>query len=81
MKIVYRFLPCDEAGCPREDSNVSIQTDDVLRVGSVVDASALGYEHWEVVEIRDDSGPLIAATDQDGMSIPLGGTVVCRGIG
>jgi hypothetical protein len=51
-----------------------------IEVGSVIEASLLGYAEWEVVEIRDSSGPLGAACDTNGVPIAVVGTLVCRGI-
>jgi hypothetical protein len=49
-------------------------------VGSVIEAGVLGYQRWEVVEVRQDPGGLISVTGADGHPIPLGGTLVCRGV-
>lgn len=51
-----------------------------IEVGSVVEASLLGYAEWEVVEIRESSGPIGAACDSSGVPIVVVGTLVCRGI-
>jgi len=51
-----------------------------IEVGSVIEASLLGYAEWEVVEIPDSSGPLGAACDTNGVPIAAVGTLVCRGI-
>jgi hypothetical protein len=47
----------------------------------VIEADLLGYHRWEVVEVREDSGGLISAAAGDSDPIPLGGTLVCRGVG
>ena len=80
-KVAYRFLPCDEDGRTRENSQyTSIRdADEVIGVGSVIHASLFGYDHWEVIEIRDDSGGLTSASSE-GTAIPLCGTLVCRAV-
>jgi len=81
-RVAYRFVPCAEDGRPRNGSQyTSIRdTSENIRVGSVLEASLLGYTRWEVIEMRADSGGLLDATGADGMDIPLGGTLVCRGV-
>jgi len=81
-KVAFRFLPCDDEGRLREQSQLtSIHgTGEILAVGSVIEADLLGYQRWEVVEVRADSGGLTSATGADGDSIRLGGTLVCRGV-
>jgi hypothetical protein len=81
-KVAYRFLPCDDEGRAREQSQLTSIHDaaEPVAVGSVVEADMLGYQRWEVVEVREDSGVLMSATDADGERIPLGGTLVCRGV-
>lgn len=80
--VAYRFLPYDDDGSPRENSNLTLicDEDENIGLGSVVDADLLGYEKWEVIEMCIGSGPLISARDADGDAIPLEGTLVCRGI-
>jgi len=80
--MAYRFLPCDEDGRPIEGSQLTSIRDDSERieVGSVIEAELLGYAEWEVVEVRESSGPIGAACDSDGVPIPVVGTLVCRGI-
>ena len=51
-----------------------------IEVGSVIEASLLGYAEWEVVEIRESSGPIGAACDSNGIPIAVVGTLVCRGL-
>ena len=51
-----------------------------IEVGSVIEASLLGFCEWEVVEIRESPGPIGAACDSDGVPIAVVGTLVCRGI-
>jgi hypothetical protein len=81
-KVAYRFLPCDDAGRPRENSQYGVVTEarETLGVGSVIEADLFGYHEWKVIELRDESNSLFAATDADGTPIPLGGTLVCRGV-
>jgi hypothetical protein len=81
-KIAFRFLPCDDEGRLREQSHLTSthDTGETLAVGSVIEADILGYQRWEVVEVREDSSGLASATGADGDSIPLGGTLVCRGV-
>jgi hypothetical protein len=81
-KVAYRFLPCDETGRPRENSQYTTVADDgeVLGVGSVLDVAVFGYEEWEVVEVRQDRGSFISAFDADGTPLGFGGTLVCRGV-
>jgi len=83
-KVAYRFVPCDEDGRPRENSQYTWVCDasEKIEVGSVLetDAPSLGYRRWEVVEIREDSGGLIRAIGRDGTPRGFGGTLVCRGI-
>jgi hypothetical protein len=81
-KVAYRFLPCDDAGRPRENSQYTIVRDGLepLGVGSVIEADLFGYHEWKAIELRDESNSLLAAADADGTPIPLGGTLVCRGV-
>jgi hypothetical protein len=74
-KVAFRFLPCDDQGRLREQSQLTSihDTGETLAVGSVIEADLLSYERW-------DSGGLTSATGADGDSIPLGGTLVCRGV-
>ena len=46
----------------------------------MIEASLLGYAEWEVVEIRESSGPVGAACDSNGIPIAVVGTLICRGI-
>jgi hypothetical protein len=61
-KVAYRFLPCDDQGRAREQSQLTAIHDaaEPVAVGLVV--------------------VLMSATDADGERIPLGGTLVCRGV-
>jgi hypothetical protein len=81
-KLAYRFLPCDDEGRPRENSQYTTVAGDgeMLGIGSVVEAAIFGYEEWEVVEVRQDRGHLVSAFDADGTPLPFGGTLVCRGV-
>jgi hypothetical protein len=81
-KIAYRFVPCDEAGQPREDSQLTSIRDgsERIEVGSLIAADLLGFVEWEVVEVRAASGARGSAAEADGTQIPLGGTIVCRGV-
>jgi hypothetical protein len=81
-KIAYRFLPCDEGGRPMEESQLTSirEGSERIEVGSVIEANLLGYAEWEVVEIREASGPIGAACDSNGVPIAVVGTLVCRGI-
>jgi hypothetical protein len=81
-KVAYRFLPCDDEGRPREQSQLTSIHDasESVAVGSLIEADILGYQRWEVVDVREDSGGLLSATGAGGDSIPLGGTLVCRGV-
>ena len=82
-RVAFRFLPCDDEGHPREQSQFTSIHDaaELVAIGSVIEADLLGYHRWEVAEVREDSGGLTSATDADGDPIPLGGTLVCRGVG
>ena len=77
--VAYRFVPCDEEERPREDSRYTTIAAERLGVGSRVEAALLGYDTWEVIEVRDETGPLVGAKDGFGNDIALAGTVVCRG--
>ena len=81
-KVAYRFLPCDQDGHPRETSRYTTIAEDgeELGLGSVIEAEILGYRTWEVVDVRETPGSLLAATDAVGTEMPLGGTLVCRGL-
>lgn len=81
--MAYRFLPCDDEGRPREQSQFTSIHDATERVsvGSVIEADLLGYRRWEVVEMREGSEGLMSVTGADGDPIPVGGTLVCRGVG
>lgn len=82
-KLAYRFLPCGDDGQPRENSAYTTIADaeEELGVGSVLMAEIFGYREWEVIEVREDSGSLISATEADGSPLAIGGTLVCRGVG
>ena len=81
-KVAFRFLPCDDNGRPREQSQFTSihDTSESVAVGSLIEADLLGYRRWEVVEVREETGGLMSATVSDGDPIPLGGTLVCRGV-
>jgi hypothetical protein len=81
-KVAFRFFPCDDEGRPREQSQLTSIHDaaEAVGVGSVIEADLFGYDRWEVVEVREDSGGLMSATGADGASIPFGGTLICRGV-
>jgi hypothetical protein len=81
-EVAYRFLPCDDEGRPRDGSQYTtvVDDDEDLGVGSVIEAAIFGYREWEVIEVRETPAPLIRAADADGSEIPLGGTLVCRGL-
>ena len=81
-KVAYRFLPCDDEGRPRENSQYTTISDDgeALGVGSVLEADISSYAEWEVVEVRQDRGSFVSASDADGPPLGFGGTLVCRGV-
>jgi hypothetical protein len=81
-KVAYRFVPCDDTGRPREHSQLTTIRDasEKIEVGAIVTADLLGHLEWEVVEIRKSSGPLARVNEADGTPIPVGGTLVCRGL-
>jgi hypothetical protein len=81
QEVAYRFIPCDEEGRPRENSQLTIVTVQDLGVGSTIDQEMLGYSSWEVLELLPEARPLLGAGDGLGSDIPLAGTLVCRGIG
>jgi hypothetical protein len=76
----YRFVPCDDNGHPRENSQYTTITHEPLGVGSRIDATLFGYTVWEVVEVTTETKPLLEARDRDGNDLPLAGTVICRGV-
>jgi hypothetical protein len=78
--VAYRFVPCDADGHPRENSQYTTISTERLGVGSRIDADLLGYQTWEVVEVRKATSPLLGAQDRGGKDIPLAGTVICRGV-
>ena len=80
-QVAYRFVPCDEAGQPREDSRYTTVTTERLDVGSRIDAAIFGYTRWEVIEVRSETEPLLGALDSSGNDVPLAGTLICRGVG
>ena len=82
-KIAYRFLPCDDEGRPREQSQFTSIHDatEAVGVGSVIEADLLGYRRWEVVEVRKRAEGLMSVTGAEGDPIPVEGTLVCRGVG
>jgi hypothetical protein len=51
-----------------------------LGVGSRIEVALFGYACREVVEVREDNGPLVAVRGRFGRDIPLAGTLVCRGV-
>ena len=75
----YRFVACDDEGGPRASSQYTTIAAERLGVGSRVEAALLGYDTWVVIEVRDETGPLVGAKDRCGNDIALAGTVVCRG--
>ena len=79
-QVAYRFLPCDEEGRPRENSRYTTISTGRLDVGSRIDVAIFGYTTWEVVEVRNQSGPLLGARDRFGNEVPLAGTLICRGV-
>ena len=81
-RIAYRFVPCDQDGKPRENSQYTLipEKDEPIEVGSVIGANLLGYCEWEVVEIRPLSELLGGTAETKGAPIPLGGMLVCRGL-
>lgn len=82
--VAYRFVPFDEAKGPRENSMYTSIRDasETIEVGSEIETvpAFLGHRHWQVVEVRADAGGMVTAKDADGTPIPLGGTLVCRGL-
>lgn len=82
-RVAYRFLPCDEEGIPREHSQYTLVADaaEIFSTGSVIDSGVLGVAKWQVVEVREEAGPLRGARDSDGSDLVLGGTLVCRALG
>lgn len=79
-KRAYRFVPCDKSGAPREGSQYTTITENDLAVGSRIEGIFLGYTTWEVVEVHQETRPLLGARDEFGHDVPLGGTIVCRGV-
>jgi hypothetical protein len=79
-QVAYRFLPCDDGGRPLENSEYTTLSDDQLGVGSRIEVDLFGYACWEVVEMREESGPLVAVCDRFGRDIPVAGTLICRGV-
>ena len=81
-KVAYRFVPCDVRGRARENSQFTMirDTSERIATGSIITADLLGFQQWEVVELRDSSGPLGSVSEADGTAIPLGGSIVCRGV-
>jgi hypothetical protein len=51
-KVAFRFLPCDDEGRPREQSQFTSIHDasELVEVGSLIEAELRGYRRWEVVE-------------------------------
>jgi hypothetical protein len=79
-QVAYRFVPCDDEGRPRENSQYTMSTTQKLAVGGTINHGVLGYSKWEVVELRPESRPLLGASDRLGNDVPLVGTLVSRGI-
>ena len=82
-KVAYRFIPCDNEGRPREQSQFTSIHDatQTVGVGSVIEADLLGYRRWKVIEVREGSEGLMSVTGADGDPISVAGTLVCRGVG
>jgi hypothetical protein len=78
--VAYRFVPCDEEGQPRENSQYTTISTESLDVGSRIEAALCGYTTWEVVEVRSRTEPLLGASDSFGSEVPLGDTLICRGV-
>lgn len=55
-------------------------TDRELHAGDLIDGPFLGFERWEVLEVRGDGGPLLASYDKNGQPLAVAGTIVCRGL-
>jgi len=83
VKVAYRFLPCDQDGRPRENSQYTYIADaaEIFSTGTVIDSGVLGIEKWQVVEVREETGPMRDARDSDGSHLALGGTLVCKPLG
>ena len=83
VKVAYRFLPCDQDGRKRENSQYTYVADaaEIFSPGSVIVSGVLGVEKWQVVEVREETGPLRSARDRDGSDLVLGGTLVCQPLG
>ena len=83
VKVAYRFLPCGRDGRPRESSQYTYVADaaEIFSTGSVIDSGVLGVKKWQVVEVREETGPLRGARDSDGSDLALGGTLVCQPLG
>ncbi len=81
-KVAYRFVPCDDTGRPRENSQFTTIRDasEKIESGAIISADLLGFQEWEVVEVRESAGPLGSVSEADGTAIPLGGSIVCRGV-
>jgi hypothetical protein len=79
-QIAYHFVPCDEDGQPRENSQYTTITSERLGVGSRLEEALFGYTTWEVVEVRSGTRPLLGARDRSGNNVPLAGTLICRAV-
>jgi hypothetical protein len=77
-QVAYRFVPCDEAGRPREQYTTI--TSEHLSVGTRIDAALFGYKTWGVVQMLNDHRPLLDARDKFANDLPLAGTLICRAI-
>jgi hypothetical protein len=77
-KVAYRFVPCDDTGRPRENSQFTTIRDasEKIESGAIISADLLGFQEWEVVEVRESAGPLGSVSEADGTAIPLGGSIV-----
>jgi hypothetical protein len=77
-KVAYRFVPCDDTGRPRENSQFTTIRDasEKIESGAIISADLLGFQEWEVVEVRESACPLGSVSEADGTAIPLGGSIV-----
>jgi hypothetical protein len=80
-RLAYHFIPCDEHGRPRENSQITtIREEGTVGLGSVLEIEILGFRRWEVIEVLESSARRYGATAADGTEIPLGPSLVCRGL-
>jgi hypothetical protein len=85
-ELAYRLQPLDRDGAPLPGSELVHLTREAGIVGTRIRLPVVGVEEWEVVAVvgqgadRADAPRIISARNAAGEDVPLGGTLVIRGV-